>query len=125
MQELTEKFVTPPETGDNRFIFQPVFHNKNLKYQKQNLRRKRLVTFQQIDFKLPSNISMTINEVFIREKFITYEDFCEKISFIHEGGYLALKHHITSIYKASGKYPPPIINKNVHEYNVESMTNLF
>ena len=99
MQELTEKFVTPAETGDNRFIFQPLFQNKNLKYQKHNQKRKQLVTFQQIDFKLPCNIAITINELFIMEKIISYEDFCEKISFIHEGAYLALKFHINAIYK--------------------------
>ena len=35
MQELTAKFVTTPERRDNRFIFQPVFHNRNLKYKKK------------------------------------------------------------------------------------------
>ena len=29
MKLLYTKFVTPPEYGDNRFIFQPVFRNKN------------------------------------------------------------------------------------------------
>merc|ERR1712082_502747 len=125
MQELTEKFVTPPETGDNRFIFQPLFQNKNLKYQKQNHKRKRLVTFQQLDFKLPSNTAVTINELYNMEKFISYEEFCEKISFIHEGGYLALKFHINAIFKKNSKYPPPIINKSVNEHNIESLTKLF
>ena len=27
---LYEKFQTPPESGNNRFIFQPVFRNRNL-----------------------------------------------------------------------------------------------
>ena len=125
MQELTEKFVTPPETGDNRFIFQPLFQNKNLKYQKQNHKRKRLVTFQQLDFKLPSNTAVTINELYNMEKFISYEEFCEKISFIHEGGYLALKFHINGLFKRNGKYPPPVINKSVQEHNIESLTKLF
>ena len=30
MQELLRKFVTDPETGDNRFITQSVFFNKNI-----------------------------------------------------------------------------------------------
>ena len=30
MQELLREFVTDPETGDNRFITQPVFFNKNI-----------------------------------------------------------------------------------------------
>ena len=29
MKLLYTRFVTPPEAGDNRFIFQPVFRNKN------------------------------------------------------------------------------------------------
>ena len=30
MQELLREFVTDPETGDNRFITQSVFFNKNI-----------------------------------------------------------------------------------------------
>ena len=129
LQELTEKFVTSPETGDNRYIFQPIFHNKNLLYNKNSGRRtssrKKMVTFQQVDFKLPGNISITVNEVFNRQNFISYEEFCEKITFIHENGYLALKHHLKTIFSPSGKYGPPIINKNVPEWNLENMVKLF
>ena len=39
MRELAEKFVTKPETGDNRYIFQPVFHIRNLMYNKNSGRR--------------------------------------------------------------------------------------
>ena len=52
---------------------------------------------QNVDFKLLGNIFMTVNEVFNREKFISYNEFCEKISYIHENGYLALKHHLVTI----------------------------
>ena len=41
MQELTAKFVTPPERGDNRFIFQPLFQNPNLKYKRTVHRSKK------------------------------------------------------------------------------------
>ena len=30
MKLLYMKFVAPPEIGDNRFIFQPIFQNKNI-----------------------------------------------------------------------------------------------
>ena len=84
-----------------------------------------MVTFQQADFKLPGNISITVNEVFNWQNFISYEGFCEKITLIHENGYLALKHNLQTIFKPSGKCGPPIINKNVPEWNLENMVRLF
>ena len=96
-QELTAKFVTIPETGDNRFIFQPIFQNENLMYGKSTCKRKKIVTFQQVDFDIPSQISITINKVFNHEIFISYKDLCEKICYIHKNGSLALKYHLVSI----------------------------
>ena len=125
MQELTAKFVTPPERGDNRYIFQPVFQNQNLKYKKTVRRSKKSVTFQQTDFGIPPKVNVTVNEIFNREKFFNYDKFCEKICQIHENGYLAIKSRLTSIFKLKNKYPPPIINKHVPDWNIESMEKLF
>ena len=66
-----------------------------------------MVTFQQTDFLIPNKINITINEVFNRESFIKYEEFCEKICPIHENSYLALKSRLVTIFKLPGKYPPP------------------
>ena len=127
MQELTAKFVTIPETGEYMFIFQPIIHNKNLMYRKFVRKNKRMVmvTFQQVDFKIPSSINMTVNEVFNQESFIMYEEFCKKLCYIHKNGYLQLKFHLVSIFKLPGKYPPPIIITVVKEWNIESMVKLF
>ena len=70
-----------------------------------------MVTFQQVDFKIQDNVTITVNELFSHGNFISYKDFCEKITLIHENGYLVLKHHLSTIFRPSGKYGPPIINK--------------
>ena len=125
MRELAEKFVTKPESGDNRYIFRPVFHNRNLMYCKTSGKRKKMVTFQQVDFKIQDNVTITVNELFSHGTFISYDDFHEKITPIHENGYLVLKHHLSTIFRPSGKYGPPIINKNVQAWNIESISKLF
>ena len=125
MHELAEKFVTKPETGDNRYIFQPVFHNRNLMYCKNTGKRENMVTSQQVDFKIQDNITITVNELFSHGTFISYDDFHEKITPINENGYLLLKHHLMTIFRPSGKYGPPIKNKNVQDWNIESMSELF
>ena len=84
-----------------------------------------MVTFQQADFKFPGNISITVNEVFNRENFISYDKCCEKITYIHENGYLVLRHNLKTIFKPSGKYGPPIINKKVPQWNLENMLTPF
>ena len=84
-----------------------------------------MVTFQQVDFKIQDSVTITVNGLFSHGNFINYEDFCEKITFIHENGYLVLKDHLMIIFGPSGKYGPPIINKNVQDWNIESMSKLF
>ena len=70
-----------------------------------------MVTFQKVDFKIQDSVTITVNELFTQGKFYSYNDFCEKITFIHENRYLALRHHLVAIFRPSGKYGPPIINK--------------
>lgn len=82
-------------------------------------------TFQQVDFKIQDNVTITVNEIFSHGNFISYDDFCEKIIFIHENGYLALRHHLVAIIRPSSKYGQPIINKEAPSWNIESMTKLF
>ena len=84
-----------------------------------------MVTFQQVDFKIQDNVTIIVNELFSHGTFISYDDFHEKITPIHENGYLVLKHHLMTIFRPSGKYGPPIINKNVQDWNIESMNKLF
>ena len=78
-----------------------------------------MVTFQQVDFKLPGNIFITVNDVFNRENIISYEEFCDKIPNIHGIGYLVLKHHLMTILRPSEKYPPPIPNQSVQDLYIE------
>ena len=68
---------------------------------------------------------MTVNELFPHGTFISYDEYHEKFTPIHENGYLVLKHHLMTIFRPSGKYGPPIINKNVQYWNIESMSKLF
>ena len=84
-----------------------------------------MVTFQKVDFKIQDNITIRVNELFSNGIFISYDDFREKITPIHENGYLVLKHHLMTIFRPSGKYGPPIMNKNVQDWNIESMKKLF
>ena len=84
-----------------------------------------MVTFQKVDFNIQDNITITVNELFPQGTFIGYDDFCEKITPIHENGYIALEHHLMTIFRPSGKYSPPIGNKNVQDWNIKSMSELF
>ena len=53
LQELQKKWLTPPNTGDNRWEFQPVFYNPNINF-KQFSRGKKYIIPE--DFRLtPDN----------------------------------------------------------------------
>ena len=84
-----------------------------------------MVTFQQVDFKIQDHVTITVNELFNHGEFISYDDFQERITPIHENGFLALKFHLMTIFRPSGKYGPPIINKKVQDWNIKSMSKLF
>ena len=74
MKLLYEKFQIPPETGNNRFIFQPIFRNKNF------------------DFGFPRRSTLAVGNCFEGTNFTSYEGFLEKKYYMSEGAYLLLKN---------------------------------
>ena len=121
MKLLYEKFQTPPDTGNNRFIYQPVFRNKN----RQLKWKGKLRCFLQEDFGFNRSGTLSVNRCFKGTTFIPYEQFLAKNNHIPEGAYLLLKKILLEIFSKKGKYPPPLINKAVPKWNIESMTKLF
>ena len=110
LQNLIQVFVTDPESCDNRFIFQPLFKNSNLKHQRNN----RLTVFQQDYFGLPNKVKLSVNQLYRLNKFISFNDFSKLFSEMYnltptENTYLTIKHHLGNIYGNSPKhkYPPP------------------
>ena len=120
MKLLYTKFVTPPEAGDNRFIFQPVFRNKNF----MRVAKGRRVTLLQEDFGINRKATLSVSECYNSATFKTHDELSEIIS-INEGVYLLLKKIISTNYSKSGKYPPPLVNKHVPEWNFEYILKLF
>ena len=71
LQAFLREFVTEPEVGDNRFIFQSSFHNKNIR--EGGLRTKRMLipTF----YGWPSDLQIGVNELFKMQNFINFDEF--------------------------------------------------
>ena len=120
MKLLYTKFVTPPETGDNRFIFQPIFRNKNIT---RIVKGKRRCLLQE-DFGLDRQVTLCVNQCFNQNKFKTYDELSTMNPF-PEGAYLLMKKILTETFSKKGKYPPPLINKSVQKWNIESIPKLF
>ena len=67
---------------------------------------------------------MSVDKCYNGTIFKTHNELSEIISF-NEGAYLLLKRIITSNYSKNGKYPLPLINKAVQEWNLENILKLF
>ena len=93
MKLLYSKFVTPPETGEYRFIFQPVFRNKNLT---RIVKGKRRCLLQE-DFGIDRKASLRVNQCFTMNKFKTHNEISEMNS-LPEGAYLLLKKILTETF---------------------------
>ena len=120
MKLLYTKFVTPPEAGDNRFIFQPVFRNKNF----MRVAKGRKVTLLQEDFGVMRKATLSVKECYNSTTFKTHDELSETIT-INEGAYLLLKRIISTNFSKKGKYPPQLVNKHVPDWNLEDISNLF
>ena len=120
MKLLYTKFVTPAEAGDNRFIFQPIFRNKNL----MRIAKRKRVTIMQEDFGVNRKATLSVNECYNSITFKTYSELSEIIP-MNEGAYLLLKRIILANYSKNGKYSPPLVNKHVPDWNFEDISKLF
>ena len=121
MKLLYEKFQTPLDKGNNRFIYQPVFLNKNLQLKWKG----KLRFFLQEDFGYNRSGTLSVNQCFKGITFISYEQFLAKNSHIPEVAYLLLKNTLLEIFSKKGKYQPPLINKGVPEWNIENIKKMF
>ena len=116
MKLLYTRFVTPPDAGDNRFIFQPIFRNRNL----MRIAKGKRVTLLQEDFGVNRKATLSVNECFNSTTFKTYSELSEIIP-MNEGAYLLLKRIILANYSKNGKYPPPLVNKHVPDWHFEDI----
>ena len=130
MQELLREFVTDPETGDNRFITQPVFYNKNIVGTVKGKKKKYLTP---TSYGWPNNFQLTVNMVYKLNKIISYDEFKVIYNQQFEGepaesSFLKLKFDISSNFgpiDRNEKYPPPIPNKNVPTWVFKIPLELF
>ena len=93
MKLLYSKFVTPPETVDNRFIFQPVFKNKNLT---RIVKGKRKCLLQE-DFSIDRKAILSVNQCFTMNKFKTHNEI-SAINPLPEGAYPMLKKILSETF---------------------------
>ena len=100
MKLLYTKFVTPPEYGDNRFIFQPVFRNKNI----TRVKNKKWICLMQEDFGIHRKDTLSVNQCFQGVRFKTHNELSELVP-LPEGAYLLLKRILTETFSKKGKYP--------------------
>ena len=120
MKLIYTRFVTPPDAGDNRFIFQPIFWSKNL----MRIAKGKRITLTQEDFGVNRKATLSVNECYNSVTFKTYSELYEIIP-MNEGAYLLLKRIILSNYSKNGKYPPPVVNKHVPDWIFEDISKLF
>ena len=74
MQLVHKKILTTPESGNNRFIFQPLFRNKN----QQKKWKGKLKCFLQNDFGYNRQVILSVNNYFVGTTFINCEGFLKK-----------------------------------------------
>ena len=74
MKLLYTKFITPPEYGDNRFIFQPVFRNKNF----TRIVKGKKQTLLQEDFGVDRKATLSVDKCYNSTIFKTHNEltFC-------------------------------------------------
>ena len=122
LQSFLREFVTKPESGDNRYILQSSFHNRNVREGGQ--KRGRILTPEYYGW--PKNLQICINELYKLQNFINFDEFQslyrEKTgkSTIAESSFLKFKNDIQSIYgkiDTGKRYPPPIQNKKLPPLN--------
>ena len=130
LQEFISIFLTKPEYGDNRFICQPLFKNKNLKHQWRN----KYIIFQQDYFGLPPHIKLNVNQLYKLNIFISPEEYKRLLleNFNYEinendNSYISIKNFLGKIYGNSDnhKYPPPVLNKTVPYGSNSTILSLF
>ena len=120
MKLLYTKFVTPPEYGDNRFIFQPVFRNKNFTRIVKGKKRTLLQQDFGVDRKATLSVDKWYNGIIFKHTQWAFE-----IIISNEGAYLLLKRIITTNFSKNGRYPQPLVNKAVQDLNLENIFKLF
>ena len=76
MKLLFTRFVTPPDAGDNRFIFQPIFRNKNL----MRIAKGKCITNMQEDFGVNRKATLSVNECYNSVTFKTYSEVSQIIT---------------------------------------------
>lgn len=130
LQNFLRDFVTCPETGDNRFIMQPAFYNRNIV--EDGSKKKRVLLPRTYGWQ--DNLQISIDMLFNMQNFITYDEF--KTMFYRitggkipaESSYLKFRHDIMTNFgpvNKGKKYPPPIKNKNLEEWVFQSPIELF
>ena len=82
MKLLYTKFVTPAETGDNRFIFQPVFSNNNF----TRISKGKKICLLQEEFGVEKKATSSVNQCYSGIIFKTHNELSEIIHF-PEGTY--------------------------------------
>ena len=84
----------------------------------------RKITLLQEDFGINRKATSSVNECYNSITFKTHDELSEIIT-INEGAYLLLKKIISANYSKNGKYPPPLVNKHVPDWNFEDILKLF
>ena len=96
LQNFLRDFVTSPEAGDNWFIMQLAFYNKNIV--ELGCRRKRVLVPRTYGWQ--DNLQINIVMLFNMQNFISYEEFHSMFYRITEGNipaessYLRFRHDI-------------------------------
>ena len=116
LQSFLREFVTKPEVGDNCFITQPAFYNRNI-VEGGRGRKKFLVP---CTYGCQDDLQINIDMLFNMNIFISYDEFYNMFYGITDGktpaelSYLRFRHGILSNFgpiDKKKKYPPAIKNK--------------
>ena len=130
LQFIQKKWITPPETGDNRWEFQPIFYNHNINFKKVSKGRKFII-LEDFGFKPDSYLlSLKLTDICKKGEFETCKErlkkvygppFEEKVLSIK-----TLKMHIKTLLTNPNKFPSlPLQERPKEGYFFEELSDLF
>ena len=130
LQFIQKKWITPPETDDNHWEFQPIFYNPNINFKTLSKGRKYIIP-EDFGFKPDSYLlSLKLTDICNKGKFESNTERLKKVICPQYGKkYLTIsvmQKHIKTLLKNPNKFPSLSTQDVPKEgYYFEELSNLF
>ena len=130
LQNIKKKWITPPDTGDNRWEFQPIFYNPNINFKKLSKGRKFVIP-EDFGFKPDSfALSLKLTDICNKGEFETDKERLKKVfGPQNEEKWLSinqLRSHIKTLLTNPNKFPSlPLQERPKEGFFFEELSDLF